>query len=205
MMTAADIARQRGVHLSTVGRAIQKAGLKAARGATFNDDEVARILGHMRPAQPQQPAPETQPERKEPSDAVQVAQDRTQPESKEVPGKHPIAQVASQPAQSDEVANLKAELAELKAEFAAQQEQFALFCRWGTKAALAIRELWRRMPDYAPGATPGEFPAITQDVLDEYGKETDALLKSVDKQTDEFFAALDQRAKTDKQESNSPA
>ncbi len=90
----------------------------------------------------------------------------------------------------NETAELRARIERLEAQLAAQDTQFSLMVQWGTKAALAIRELWRRMPDYAPGATPGEFPAIT---LDAIGREELALQREEDRKTREFFERFDQQ------------
>jgi uncharacterized coiled-coil protein SlyX len=176
MMTATQLAAHWKVHPTTIGRAIEKAHLPKARGLVYTDEQVAKIRACLPPKQgyPSANAPGV-PHVLLPSSSPQV--------------------ISSPPARElvERIAQLEAQVALLEKRLAAQERTITSVVNWGRNTARIIRALWYRMPDYQQGDTPGEFPAITAEVLDEGGQETMTRVEEEERRTDAFFAELDQQ------------
>lgn len=192
-MTAAQLAEHYHVHVATIGRAITRANLPKARGAVYDDAQVAEITKHLTRLQvaaqgktqrKQAPAQRASQPKKQfaprpPAPAVQVAA-------------QPPAQVAPQAERNlqEEVAQLRAQVAHLQAQLATHDYLISIVIGWGRNAAKIIRTLWHRMPDYQPGDTPPEFPAIRKDQIDEDGQRTEKLLAELEQENEEWAKKL---------------
>ncbi len=174
-MTAQTVAQQLGVSEATLRRLRAKAGISArskASGYTAQEIEQLRSMMNAKLEHDAQNSAHRK-QKRERNHERHTAQDSAQEKQKNERHEH---------------AELQARIARLEAQLADQQADMQRLIIWGTKAALAIRELWRRMPDYAPGATPGEFPAIT---LDAIGREELAIQREEGRKTRAFFERLD--------------
>lgn len=94
-----------------------------------------------------------------------------------------------------QVKDLRAQLAAVQCQMATQGQFLQILADWGKNTARIIRAIWRRMPDYQQGQTPGEFPAVQVDTLDAYGREILDLLSEEARKTRRFFGGLDKEVK----------
>lgn len=183
MMTATQLAVHWNVHPTTVSRAIEKAKLPKARGLAYDDQQVAQIRACL-------PSLQRKTHAKTPQTQRAVSSPIQQPAHLEDPLHQRVAQLEAQvAAQQRRIEQLDGQL----------QKTIA----WGRNTARIIRTLWHRMPDYQQGETPGEFPAVTTELLDEGGQELVARMEEEDQRTDTFFAELDQQRKTSRDEGQS--